>query len=178
MSHTPYDAVRLRAELAELGAALRAVEVPAADEAALRAQFREAARRRALARSAMRGARWWPVAAAAAVVVALGAAVGAVVLRVERPAREPAVAARREAVVPAAAGAFQPLSGSPRLAPSSSYSVVRVRIPLSAFALVPGTIGDGSIEADLLVGEDGIARGIRFQEADASLASFAGQPGL
>jgi hypothetical protein len=58
---------------------------------------------------------------------------------------------------------------------SASYSVVRVRIPLSAFAAVPGTEQDGSIEADLLVGEDGLARAIRFNEADALLVSVAGR---
>jgi hypothetical protein len=50
-----------------------------------------------------------------------------------------------------------------------------VRIPLSAFAAVPGTEQEGSIEADLLVGEDGLARAIRFNEADALLVSVAGQ---
>ena len=42
---------------------------------------------------------------------------------------------------------------------------------MSAFALAPGSEQDGTIEADLLVGEDGLARGIRFVEADAWLAS-------
>jgi hypothetical protein len=67
--------------------------------------------------------------------------------------------------------AFQPLQGSPVSLPSDSYSVVRVRIPLSALALVPGTEQSGTIEADLLVGEDGLARGIRFMPADAAYAS-------
>jgi hypothetical protein len=70
--------------------------------------------------------------------------------------------------------AFQPLLSAPGLS-SSSYSVVRVRIPLSALALVPGTAQDGTIEADLLVGEDGLARAIRFNEADALVVSTAGQ---
>jgi hypothetical protein len=178
MSTTPYDAARLQAELAELRGALRAVDVPPPDEAALRERFQEAQRRRAFERLASRGSWRLPLAAAAAVVLALGVVVGVVATRVERPAPEGAVAARPEAVPPEAVGAFQPLSSSPRLAPSSSYSVVRVRIPLSAFAIVPGTAQEGSIEADLLVGEDGIARAIRFTEPDASLVSVAGQPEL
>jgi hypothetical protein len=52
---------------------------------------------------------------------------------------------------------------------------VRVRIPLSAFAVIPGTQQDASIEADLLVGEDGLARAIRFNEADALRVSVADQ---
>jgi hypothetical protein len=50
-----------------------------------------------------------------------------------------------------------------------------VRIPLSAFAVVPGTAQDGTIEADLLVGEDGLARAIRFDEADVMRVSVAGR---
>ncbi|HEY9182989.1 MAG TPA: hypothetical protein VIQ99_07300, partial [Gammaproteobacteria bacterium] len=66
---------------------------------------------------------------------------------------------------------FQPLQSAPRPSTAASYSVVRVRIPVSAFAMVPGSEEGGTIEADLLVGEDGLARGIRFIEADAWLAS-------
>jgi hypothetical protein len=95
-------------------------------------------------------------------------------MRGEPPAPATAAAATREAE-PSAVGAFQPLLSSPGLSPSSSYSVVRVRIPLSAFAVVPGSQQDGSIEADLLVGEDGLARAIRFNEADASRVSVANQ---
>jgi hypothetical protein len=50
-----------------------------------------------------------------------------------------------------------------------------VRIPISAFAVVPGTAEAGTIEADLLVGEDGLARAIRFNEADLTQVSVADQ---
>ena len=107
-------------------------------------------------------------------MLAVGGVLAAVLLRVERPELVPlAVEAPRAA--PPAVSAFQPLLNSPGLSPSSSYSVVRVRIPLSAFAVVPGTEQGGTIEADLLVGEDGLARAIRFDEADALLVSVAGQ---
>lgn len=175
MSDTQRDPGRLQAELAQLRAALGAVEPPPPDEAALRAQFRDAARRRAHATAGARGtgARRMLLAAAAVVVLAIGAAVAAVVLRVEPPADAPlAVEAAPLELLPVSA--FQPLLNAPALS-SPSYSVVRVRIPLSAFALVPGSQHDGTIEADLLVGEDGLARGIRFPEADAMLVSVAGQ---
>jgi hypothetical protein len=112
-------------------------------------------------------------AAAAVVVLALGAVVAAVVTRVEQPVPAPVAneAPPRE-LLPV--GAFQPLMNSPGLA-SSSYSVLRVRIPLSALALVPGTEQDGTIEADLLVGDDGLARAIRFNEANALRVATAGQ---
>jgi hypothetical protein len=176
MSDTQRDAGRLQAELAQLRAALRTVQAPPPDEAALRAQFRAAAGQRAqAAATAARGTGSWRThfAAAAVVVLAIGAALAAVLLRVERPAPV-AVAAATSQPEPPPVSAFQPLLNSPGLS-SSSYNVVRVRIPLSAFAVVPGTQQEGMIEADLLVGEDGLARGIRFAEADALLVSTAGQ---
>jgi hypothetical protein len=175
MSNTPRDASRLQSELAQLRAAVRAVEAPAIDEAALGARFREARQQLAQNAVAERAGRLrrLPLAAAAAVALAVGGVLAAVVLRGEH-----AVPARVAAEVPVAVAvpsAFQPLPNSPSLLPSSSYNVVRVRIPLSAFAVVPGTEQGGTIEADLLVGEDGLARAIRFNEADALLVSVANQ---
>jgi hypothetical protein len=178
MSNTPHDASRLQAELAQLRAALRTVDAPAVDEAALRARFREVQQQRAQNASTRRagGASWFRFAAAAAVVLALGGVIAAVALRGERTASVLVpVAAEAPAAAAAPVRAFQPLPNSPSLSPSSSYNVVRVRIPLSAFAVVPGTAQGGSIEADLLVGEDGLARAIRFNEADALLVSVADQ---
>jgi hypothetical protein len=175
MSDTPRDASRLQSDLAQLRAALQAVEAPAIDEAALRAQFREAGLRQAQNAAAERAGRWrrLPLAAAAAVALAAGGLLAVVALRGDRSAPVP-VAAEAPAVAPPAVSAFQPLVASPGLS-SASYSVVRVRIPLAAFAVVPGTQQEGSIEADLLVGEDGLARAIRFNEADALLVSVADQ---
>ena len=120
------------------------------------------------------GSRRLPLAAAAAVVLTVGGLLAAGALRGDRSVPVP-VAAEPPAAESLAVGAFQPLLSSRSLSPSSAYSVVRVRIPLSAFAVVPGTEQDGSIEADLLVGEDGLARAIRFNDADALLVSVANQ---
>jgi hypothetical protein len=174
MSDTPRDASRLQSELAQLRAALSEVEAPAPDEAALRARFREAQQRTRAQHAERAGGSWrLPLAAAAAVVLVVGSVLAAVMLRGERSAPVTA-AVEAPAVAPTAVSAFQPLSSSPGLT-SSSYSVVRVRIPLSAFAVVPGTEQDGSVEADLLVGEDGLARAIRFNKADALRLSVADQ---
>jgi hypothetical protein len=177
MSDTPVEINRLQGDLAQLREALRNVEAPEIEEAALRARFRESAQLRAKNAAAKRagGARRYPLAAAAAVALAVGGALTAVVLRGERTPSPPAIAAAEPAAAPAPSiSAFQPLLNSPQLR-SSSYSVVRVRIPLAAFAVVPGTAQGGTIEADLLVGEDGLARAIRFNEADALLVSVADQ---
>jgi hypothetical protein len=174
MSDQQRDGNRLEAELAQLRAALGAIDAPEPDEAALLAQFR-AARRRSAKPVPPGGVGTWRVhaAAAAVVVLALGAVVAAVVTRVERPVPPP-IANETPAREALPVGAFQPLMNSPALS-SSSYSVLRVRIPLSALALVPGTEQDGTIEADLLVGDDGLARAIRFNEADAVRVATAGQ---
>jgi hypothetical protein len=177
MSNTQQDAARLQSELAQLRAALRTLEAPAPDEASLRAQFRATERqhvRTAAPASSYNGGWRLPLAAAAVVVLGVGAAITAMVVHVEQPAL-PAQAAEVPAAEPPPVGVFQPLLNSPGLSPSASYSVVRVRIPLTAFAVVPGTEHEGSIEADLLVGEDGLARAIRFNEADLVRVSVAGQ---
>lgn len=175
MSPTPLDPHRLEAELAQLRAALRAEPVPPPDESALRAAFRAKQREREQVAAAAVGLGNWRVhlAAAAAVFATVAAVVWVVTFGVERPAPVPALVMEPPAAqaAPAAVAAFQPLLNSPGLSPSGSYSVVRVRIPLSSLALVPGTEQGGSIEADLLVGEDGLARGIRFNPADVAYAS-------
>ena len=167
MSDARGDRDKLSADLAQLRGALRAVDAPPPDEAGLRAAFREA-RRRALAPPRARRAhpaRW---AAAAAVLVVVTGAVAAVLLgRAPNGDREQAAAA----VPPVYVAAFQPLASSPRLLPAASYSVVRVRIPLSSLALVPDSEQGGSVEAELLVGEDGLARGIRFLETNTMVVS-------
>jgi hypothetical protein len=175
MSQLPRDASRLDADLAHLRAALREATAPPPDEQWLRAQFRDHLRKRTANAPAERagGSRRLPLAAAAAVVLAVGAAATFFMLRDESAAPATA-AAEASSAAPPAVGAFQPLSSSPGL-PSSSYSVVRVRIPVSAFAVVPGTADGGTIEADLLVGEDGLARAIRFNEADLVQVSVADQ---
>jgi hypothetical protein len=159
----------LEAELAQLRAALRAVEAPPPDEAALRAAFREASLRRAGRVARFDRPQRVRFAAAAVVLVAVAGVLAAVLLG-QRPPRAPLQAAAAPAA-PLVMTAFQPLQNSPRFSPSESYSVVRVRIPLSSLAIVPGTEDGGTIEADLLVGEDGLARAIRFTPADALLVS-------
>lgn len=174
MSPTPLDPHRLEAELAQLRAALRAEPVPPPDESALRAAFRAKQREREQVVAAAVGVGNWRVhlAAAAAVFATVAAVVWVVTFGVERPAPAPTLVMEPAPLAaPTAVAAFQPLLNSPGLSPSGSYSVVRVRIPLSSLALVPGTEQSGSIEADLLVGEDGLARGIRFNPADVAHAS-------
>jgi hypothetical protein len=170
MSDAQQDFHPLKSELAQLKAALRGVEPPPVDEAELRAAFRDARRRQQRARAArVAGSRRVRFAAAAVVVLGLAAVLGTTLLgdRESPPAAQAAAPAESSLVVTA----FQPLLHAPAFSPEGAYTVVRVRIPLASFALVPGSEQDGTVEAELLVGEDGLARGIRFTPADALLAS-------
>lgn len=174
MSPNSLDPQRLETELAQVRAALHDVQPLPPDEAALRAAFR--AKRREREQAVVAAAARVPTgrvhfAAAAAVLAAVVAVVWLLTFGVERPLSAPTLATEAPAAPAALVPAFQPLLNSPGLSPSGSYSVVRVRIPLSSLALVPGTEQGGSIEADLLVGEDGLARGIRFNPADVAYAS-------
>jgi hypothetical protein len=71
-----------------------------------------------------------------------------------------------------ATAAFQPLLYAPGISPAQAYTVVRVRIPLTSLVGYDAPI-DGMIEADLLVGEDGLPTGIRFDTVDTPLVSMA-----
>lgn len=72
-------------------------------------------------------------------------------------------------------GAFRPLMYAPRPSPWESYSIVRVRIPLAALA--PGDASRGSVEADVLLGEDGLARAIRFDRVLGTPGAATGVSG-
>lgn len=70
-------------------------------------------------------------------------------------------------------GTFQPLMYAPGFSPTASYSVVRVRIPVSALAITSAADLDGLVEADILIGEDGLPTAIRFTRTDAVASTFA-----
>lgn len=176
----------LTADLGRLRRALRDVRAPIDGEDALRAAFRARRARHTRPRP------WKYVAgsAAAAGLIGLVAAwigFGPPAPLDERRARE-APRASAEAALPGTvgasaagsaplvpvAGAFQPLMYAPGFTPTGSYSVVRVRIPISSLALSYGTDLDGVVEADILIGEDGLPTAIRFSQTDA-LASTVSQ---
>ena len=149
----------LGADLVALRGALDALPVPD-DGRALTAAFRHA---HVQSRERSRRRRRY-AAAAAAVALAFAAA-----LCLPRFARAPAPAAEqaRVAATPLEppAAAFRALPYGPGVTLGGSYSVVRVRLPLSA--LTAGFAAGGqTVEADVLVGEDGLVSAIRFDRND------------
>jgi len=144
----------LHALLARLAAADATLETPARVERAVLAEYRETLARSAAVREAR---RWMWTVAAAAVIAALFAMVR------RPPVGEPDGAAGQEAFLPLGDD-----GDSEVLADLEAVHVLRVEMPRTALAGF-GYSGTGLpteagslVRADLLVGNDGIARGIRF----------------
>jgi hypothetical protein len=158
-----------RALDARLGALARAdasAEAPPQVQAALLEALRRGAapsRWRLLRLPGLGGPRWlWPLAGAAAAVAL------AVVVTAVRPAPTPAERPLEASAPPAPSGyegAFLPIGGPERLGDFQNAAVVRMRVPaalpvLFGWPLPPADERPRS--ADVLFGEDGVARGIRF----------------
>ncbi len=173
---------RLEAELRELAASTAQLEAPAELEAKLRAAYR----RQRPARWP-----YWAAAVAAGVLLAAGAAAWVarrptpapaapvvaaspqpVVVLPPAPVGPPAVARRLPATRPArvrpreVATEFLPLQYGEILAPLESGNLVRVRLPRSSLTSFGLPVAEERmaerISADVLLGEDGTARAIRF----------------
>jgi len=169
----PDDEAALLSAARARAVARAAIDAPSAVRPPILGRVRIAHRTRALALAAA------AVVAGVAVLVAVRAEW---LLRAERAERaqraeraERVAASPRAsdavAAAPVTAGAldvrqaFRPIAFSRGLSASESYSVVRVRLELASSPL--GARGpNASIEADLLVGEDGLAHAIRFDSAD------------
>lgn len=133
-------------------------EAPPHVETQLRAAFRRRKRRRNL--------RIW------APVFAMAAAVAVVLLfsGKQHGAHQPAAVAV-QTVVPASAdddSDFYPLPEAEALPPVENAMVVRVQLAVSSLQLMGVPIddqrADASVQADLLLGQDGLARGVRLAQ--------------
>jgi hypothetical protein len=63
---------------------------------------------------------------------------------------------------------FYPLPDSDELPPLESATIVRVQLPMSSLRLIGLPVSEEGaaefVEADMLLGQDGMARGVRFVE--------------
>jgi hypothetical protein len=169
----------------ELTDALRAIgrEIPAPVsaqvEARLLAEFRSSRRERRPSRSAF----GLGLAMAATLVGAIAVPVWSVMVRGRLPER-PSAGAPAPTGQSAVATAFLPLMYSG--VPAGDVQVIRLRVPrpaLASFGLAPMEVRGGSdgsagtVLADVLVGEDGLARAVRFVRASAGGTSPAANEG-
>lgn len=69
-------------------------------------------------------------------------------------------------------GAFRTAAYAPELSPAGYYSIVRVRIPVSSFPAADGAEVHGMVDAEVLLGEDGLAKAIRFDPASGDGRTF------
>ncbi len=129
-------------------------QAPARVEEKLLAEFRR--------RSRLRRARTWMSAAAIGVIAA------AIALLVWIGPRAPKFAAPSEVAALADDSGFYPLPEADALPPLESALVVRVQLPLASLQLIGFPINEeraaDRVEADLLLGQDGLARGVRLVE--------------
>jgi hypothetical protein len=136
-------------------------EAPLHIEAQLRAQFRKQNRRRHLA-------AWMP---AFSVATAAGIALLLWVHAKPKPAPAPAVV-EALAVAPVAEedadSSFYPLPEAEALPAVENAMVVRVQLPVSSLQLMGVPVSeeraDASVQADLLLGQDGLARAVRLAQ--------------
>jgi hypothetical protein len=137
-------------------------EAPLHIEQQLRAQFRRQSRRRALMTWA---APAFGLAAAAGIALFLW-----VHSEKLKPAPAPALVAERTvaAVDDDADASFYPLPEAEALPAVENAMVVRVQLPVSSLELMGVPVGeeraDASVQADLLLGQDGLARAVRLAQ--------------
>jgi len=143
-----------------LGADEKDVSAPPRLEARLLRAYREQYGRR-VSRTA--GAHRWWAAAAAVLLAAAGLWTGA------WPSAAPARGVSGAAVLAGmeeSQGAFIPLPNAAGVTDDDELDLVRVELPRSAMTALGLAAGDenlaGSVEAEVLVGPDGMARAVRF----------------
>jgi hypothetical protein len=136
-------------------------QAPARLEARLLTEFQRRHRRRRLA-------IWVPAGAVAAIAAAI--------LLLAGMHQQPQKAATAPAIIKPfvvaldeeAETGFYPLPEADALPPVENAMVVRVQVPVSSLRLMgfPVSAGraEGAVQADLLLGQDGLARGVRLVE--------------
>jgi hypothetical protein len=163
---------RLAGGLRGLAGERARVQAPARLEAKLVSAFRKHA---GTAPAHSGGRRWKAVWAGGSslALVAAAALLLAVRERVNEPARpaaSPAVASAdwgsRFAETADSASEFIPLPNAARLAPNDDVNLVRVEVPRSAMIavgfVVPPDRAAERVQADVVLGSDGLARAVRF----------------
>jgi hypothetical protein len=161
----------LASGLQRLGAQMRHMQAPARVERQVVAGFRGRAE---LDRRGAPPKLWWTVGAwAAGIVVTAGIALflagGRQPERTERMRRHATQLAAVEAPAELETideSGFIPLPNTERMAPNEEMNLVRVQLPRSAMISLGYAVSEDraeeQIEADVMLGADGVARAVRF----------------
>jgi hypothetical protein len=170
--------------LKSLGAQMRRVEAPARVERALVAAFRGQA---ALGATQERGSWWlagaWAIALAATVLLAV------TLVRPHEPqrSRQNTVRSRTQLAelqmpsdgsagdADAADGEFLPMPNAELVGPNDEINLVRIELPRSAMIPlgfeVPAERAAETVEADVMLDAEGVARAVRFLDPEKSSSS-------
>jgi hypothetical protein len=164
---------RLEAGLRSVAAGCARVEAPARVEARLLAAFRSEA---GLAAPRSRR-RWSPLAAWAGTAAVVAAAALLLFVHERQPVPQPLTATelaaldwadgwQEEGDAETASGEFIPLPNAARLAPSEDVNLVRVEVPRSTMIALGYPVAadqeEELVQADVVLGSDGLARAVRF----------------
>jgi hypothetical protein len=125
----------------------------------LRTEFRKRTRRR-------RAKVWASIGGVAA--IAAGIALFALVRETPKPVAATAIAVQAVPEDEAADASFYPLPEAEALPAVENAMVLRVQLPVSSLRLMGVPVdedgADGAVQAELLLGQDGLARGVRLVE--------------
>ena len=159
---------RLAAGLRQLGAQTRHLQAPSSVERQVVAGFRGRAE---FARMPRPGSLWWTVGAwAAGLAVTIGIAMllagGRQPESTERIRRHATQLAVVEVPAVVEEGEFIPLPNAESIAPNEAVNLVRIEAPRSALVALGLAVDadrpDEPVEAEVMLGADGVARAIRF----------------
>jgi hypothetical protein len=166
---------RLAGALRTLAAELASVETPARVEAGLISAFR-ATQAGVLSRRSV----WWKTPAlpwAAAAGFAAAALAFGIWMAPKRPVHAPASHRAAPSQVELASmttdetnDGFIPLPNAPQIDPNDDVNVVRMELPRSAMLAVGLEVNlervSDTVEAEVMLGSDGLARAVRFMDMD------------
>ena len=162
----PACAARMRGQAAikhglrALAGQMSRTEAPPRVEARLRAAFRAHNGMEAAPARHWRPAFAWAAALAALLVVAL------VLVRGRAPQAPPPVSHAVELADNGIENGFIPLPNAAQIDPAEEVNVVRVEVPRSAMIALGYDVkpeeASQSVEADVMLGTDGLARAVRF----------------
>lgn len=131
-------------------------EAPAHVEERLVNEFRRRIRRRRNA--------WWSMTG----VGAIAAALAVFAWTGPQQPRSPSLSEDAAAPVEEVASGFYPVPDADALPPAESALVVRVQMPMESLRVIGVPINEGRaaerVEAEVLLGQDGLARGVRLVE--------------
>ena len=160
---------RLALGLHALGAQMRSVQAPASVERRLTSAYRAQSELAGMpTRTAWFAAGMWTAALAATAVLALLLVGGHQPQRTQKNTRSVTQLAVVESAADDEFGSFVSLPNAEEVAPNEATNLVRVELPRSSMIALGFAVEEEreseTVQADVVLGADGVARAVRFLE--------------